>query len=199
MTESPQPTTLFVVWPNSISSAPAVRLPDEYTLRTYRPGDEARFQGLCAAVGWNEDDESVKRYMDIIVPDGWFFVEDSATEVVATSGALHNTREGMFPFGGDIGYVTVAPGHRRRGIGRAVTAAAVSRLLAAGYRSIRIGVGPDPSSEGSRADDNLPALRTYLALGFQPLLYSGARESRWQAIFEAMGRPPFTPSSWPRI
>jgi len=89
--------------------------------------------------------------------------------------------------GGEIGYVTVDSHHRRKGLGRAVVALAVDRLITAGYRHIFVGV------QGWR----LPAVRCYLRLGFLPLLHNEELLPRWQRICNQIGWST-EEAEWPR-
>jgi mycothiol synthase len=71
-------------------------------------------------------------------------------------------------------------------LGTAVCAAATARLLSAGYGRIYL-----------QTDDwRLPALLTYLRLGYVPFLYAADMPSRWQSVCEALGWP-YTPEAWP--
>ncbi len=179
-------TTLFVKWPRRLlDSPPGVSLPRGYALRAYEDGDEAAWLDLSAAAGYQDTHADWEKYGTRLVPKGLFFAIHMATsDPVGTGGAAHNTRDGMFPFGGEVGNVAVAPRHRGKGIGTALTAAAVGRLIAAGYTNIRAGVGPDPGMTDGTADSNITAIRAYLSAGFLPFIYRGAPLRRWRAIFK---------------
>ncbi len=75
--------------------------------------------------------------------------------------------------------------HAHRGLGRAVCAAVVRRLLSAGYHRIYL-----------KTDDfRLPAITVYLRMGFVPFLYQ-------QDMPALAGRLPqlgwpYTPEIWP--
>jgi mycothiol synthase len=128
-------------------------------------------------------------YRDRLLPNGLFLVEHlPQQQLVGTAGSLHNPNPGRyyFPFGGELGYVVVRPEHRRRGLGRALCAAAVSRLLSAGYESIRVCV----------QEHREAALRTYLRLGFKPFLHSAEVSDRWRRVCGTL-EVPFTPDQWP--
>jgi len=60
---------------------------------------------------------------------------------------------------GHIVTIDVAPGFRRRGVGRLLMLEVESRMRAAGAALLRL----------EAAEDNLPALRFYEALGFEPV------------------------------
>jgi mycothiol synthase len=98
----------------------------------------------------------------------------------------HATRH-YFPFGGEVGYVSVAPLHQGKGLGRAVVALVVGRLIEAGYRHIFVGV------QGWR----LPAVKCYLKLGFVPLLHNNELLPRWRRICEQIGWT-VNEAEWPR-
>ena len=178
---------LQMIWPPEISGCSLdSRLQLGYRLRLYRPGDEPRFHRLMALAGfagWNDD--RLLFWQRKILPSGWFFVFDIATgDIVATSMAMHNP-VWLHPFGGELGWVAGHPAHRGRALGYAVCAAAIRRFLAAGYERIYL-----------KTDDwRLPAISTYLKLGFVPFLFASDMEARWQNICKALDFP-FTPKAW---
>ena len=180
--------TLFLLWPRSrLTDVPEVRLTDGYALRTHQPGDEATWrtiQNSAEPVLPGVDiDEQLKRYRSLLLPNGLFFAIHLASgEPVATAGALHNTRDGMFPFGGELGWVATIPAHQSKGLGSAVSAAATRRLIGAGYESIRVGT----------QDHRLPAIKVYLRLGYVPYLYATDMAERWRQICAKLDWP-FTP------
>jgi mycothiol synthase len=177
--------TLFLLWPLSrLASPPEVRLPEGYALRTYQRGDEATWRTIQNSAEpvppGVQLDELLKRYLSLALPNGLFFTIHLASgEAVATAGALHNTRDGMFPFGGELGWVATIPAHRSKGLGSAVSAAATRRLIGAGYESIRVGT----------QDHRLPALKVYLRLGYVPYLYAADMAARWQQICARLDWP----------
>ena len=58
----------------------------------------------------------------------FFAIRETTDEIVGTASAVHNPNGGHyhFPFGDEIGYVAVQLEHRGRGLGRALTAAAIA-------------------------------------------------------------------------
>jgi mycothiol synthase len=166
---------MYMVWPiHRLPAAPTAAVPAGYVVRECREPDLPAVRTLLDADGaipekaWDE-------FRDRILPAGAFLiVRAEGGQPVATASAVHNPRASRyyFPFGGEIGYVGVDAAHRRRGLGRAVVALAVGRLIAAGYRHIFVGV------QGWR----LPAVRCYLGLGFVPLLHDEALLPRWRRV-----------------
>jgi len=186
--EKPKPQQLRMAWPQSLlDSPPEIRLHTNYTLRTYQPGDEPGFfhiMTLAGFTGW--DLERLSPTLATILPDGWFLIVDQATqEIVATAMATHHPSE-FHPFGGELGWVAAHPAHAGKGLGWSVCAAVTARFLRGGYKNIYL-----------RTDDwRLPALKTYLNLGYQPFLFAPDMVERWEAICTQL-RWPFTPDLWP--
>jgi mycothiol synthase len=180
---------LQMVWPEQlVATPPKVELPDGYTIRTYEPGDEARFYEVMAQAGWSGwNDEKLKPWLSRILPDGWFMIiSETNDEIAATAMCLHNYKE-VNPFQGELGWLACDPAHRGRGLGLVVSAAVTARLIGAGYRRICL----------YTEDFRLGALKTYLKLRYVPLLYSPQLLGRWQAICEQL-QWPYTPEVWKR-
>jgi mycothiol synthase len=161
-----------------------------YELRTYRSGEEQNIIDLLTSDGEAMGPREWEQYRDMLLPNGLFLVEERATKgLVASAGAVYNPnpRRYYFPFGGELGYLIVAQAHRQKGLGAVLCRAAVQRMLSAGYESIRVCV----------QEHRLPAIRTYLRLGFEPFLHSLEVEQRWCLVYEQL-RTPFTPDQWPK-
>jgi len=95
----------------------------------------------------------------------------------AAGNPLHNCPIENHPAGGELGWVAADPGHRGKGLGGCVSAAATQRLLEAGYSDIFL-----------RTDDfRLAAIETYLALGYVPLLFAPDMAARWAEVFRQLG------------
>jgi mycothiol synthase len=167
-----------------------VIIPDGYQLRPYRDGDERPLLPLFAREGWELDSAHWRDYKDRALPNGLFILWHAASGIpVGTAGAIHNPRgpRYFFPFGGALADLIVHPEHRGRGLGRALTALVVNRLLDAGYEHLWLGV------QGFR----LPAIKTYLKTGFVPFLHQTGLAERWERICAQIGWP-YTPDLWPR-
>ena len=174
-------------WPERLlDTPPAVRLPPGYQLRVYQPGDEARFYELMALAGWpGWDDQRLEPWMLRIPPASWFMaVHIASSAIVASAMGLHNHTP-LHPVGGELGWVAGDPAHAGKGLGMAASAAVTARLIGAGYRNIHL----------YTEDWRLPAIKTYLKLGYQPLLYLPEMPGRWQAICAQL-QWPYTPERW---
>ena len=189
MSETAPQLQLKMVWPaHLLDSPPEVHVPDGYTLRTYQPGDEADFYKVMDLAGFKDwDDETLRPWLFKILPDGWFLIVHAASgEIVATAMANHNPQE-LHPFAGELGWVAAHPEHAGNGLGLAVCASVVQRLLKAGYRTLYLNTD----------DWRLPAIKIYLKLGFVPFLYAPDMAERWQGVCQQLGWA-FTPGDWPQ-
>jgi len=181
---------MYMIWPlNGLRTRPEHATPDGYLIRACREPDLGVLRGLIDAdspIG----DPVWEDFRDRIVPGGAFLgIHTASGRPVATASAIHNPKATRFyfPFGGEVGYVSVAPEHRGKGLGRAVVARVVGRLTEAGYRHIFLGV------QGWR----LPAVKCYLGLGFVPFLHDEGLLPRWRRVCEQIGWP-VREADWPR-
>jgi mycothiol synthase len=187
--------TLYMVWPQTSAPAPpTVALPAGYRLRPYTAADADAYCDLVnidgwADAGWRCHEKTLRSMLTRTLPAGLLLVEHEASgALVATAAARHRPEadDYYFPFGGEISLVFVHPDHRRQGLGRAITAAALMRLIEIGYQHIYL----------NTTDKRLPALRLYLTMGFVPFLYEEDLMERWQEICAELNWP-FTPEQWP--
>jgi predicted dehydrogenase/GNAT superfamily N-acetyltransferase len=173
---------LQMIWPERLLDAPPMPIvPTGYELRQYRPEDREAYLALMHRAGFVEwDGETLDRMLASILPEGFFIVEHIATSaVVATAMATHRPAP-QYPFGGELSWVAADPDHSGRGLGLTVCAAVVRRFLAAGYRCIYL-----------QTDDfRLPAITTYLKLGFEPLSRDPDMDARWRRALGGLRRRP---------
>lgn len=191
MSENEELPQLQMVWPkNLLDKPPIVPVPSSYALRTYQPGDEPRFYKIMALSGWpGWDDEKLQPWLAKVLPDGWFMLvheksRDAVANIVATAMCLHNYK-GIHPFQGELGWLASDPAHAGKGLGMVVSAAVTKRFIDAGYRNIRL----------YTEDFRLPAIKTYLKLGYVPSLYAPGMRQRWQTICEQL-KWPFASEAW---
>jgi mycothiol synthase len=179
--------SLFMLWPTAERPEPLdLRLDPDYSIRTYQPGDQHVFLELMGLMDFDLfDAEKLTYNVARILPDGWFFAIHQATgAVVGTAMCLHNYT-GHTPFGGDVGWLACRPEHTGVGLGYSLTAAVTNRFLAAGYTRIQLGT----------EDHRLPAIKTYLKLGYRPVLYSPAMHQVWATLCQRLDWP-WTPAEW---
>jgi mycothiol synthase len=176
-----------MLWPRpQASDPPVVGFPDGYNLSTYKSGDEPRFYEVMDLSGWPRwKDETLEPWLMRIVPDGWFMiVHEGSQEIVATCMALHNYKW-LHPFSGELGWLASDPAHAGKGLGQRVSAAVTARFIEAGYHHINLYTD----------DFRLPAIKSYLKLGYIPYLYTADMPERWKNICEQL-QWPFDPDLW---
>ena len=180
----------YLIWPTApLAAPPQMALPAGYEFRSYRAGDEHAFYPLLEQEGWPMTDAYWQEYLERVLPHGLCMLWHTASNAaVGTAGAIHNPRGGRyyFPFGGELAYLIVHPDHRGHGLGMVLSNRVVRHLLSVGYEQIWVGV------QGFR----LPAIKSYLKLGFVPFLYQDGLSERWQRICTQLGWP-YTPEQWP--
>lgn len=170
---------MYMLWPEDRSTPDAHPIPAGYNLSTIPSENMDRVRPLVEKDG-TLTDAAWHQFLSSVVPDGMFVVrEQTSLSWVGTISAVHNpaATRFYFPGGGELGYLFVAPEHRRKGLGFALIVAAVRRLHQGGYRNIFLGV------QGWR----LPAIQAYLRAGFRPFIHAQELLPRWQSVFAAMG------------
>ena len=162
----------------------ASALPAGYGARTFRPGDEAAWVALLQTGEFSRWD---RERLDLMLanervqtpPAGaWFVTRDDAL-VGAACAQLHLDPDGVEP---ELGWVVVAPEHRGHGLGLVVCKAVLGSIGRLGYDRAYL-----------RTDDfRLPAIQTYLTLGFAPAHVHESHPARWAAIRHQLAarRPP---------
>lgn len=111
-------------------------------------------------------------------------IDEQWDKIVATAMCLHNYKE-TNPFQGELGWLACDPAHTGKGLGMAVSAAVTARFIDAGYHHIHL----------YTEDFRLPAIKTYLKLGYVPFLDTSRMSERWQVICMQL-QWPFTPDEW---
>jgi len=152
--------TLALTWPGG-APGPDYEVPPGFTLEV--GVDREGFAAVQQAIGFEITDPIWAR-LDL-VPGGMAVAHD---EEGASAVACAERRGEDWV---EIGWVAVAPAKRGRGLGRAVCAALIARLLEDGHRHI----------VGSTQDERIHALGIYLGLGFRPVERPEKRE-RWAAV-----------------
>jgi mycothiol synthase len=104
------------------------------------------------------------------------FVAELDGEVVATASARSVPER--FPDQGYLHWVGADPQHGGRGLGRAVVTEVLRYLGSEGLWPVVL----------ETDDERLPAISTYLALGFVPLYLGDDHQHRWSSVFTALHR-----------
>ena len=125
---------------------------DQFTIRSYRPDDEASVIALWSACGLVVPQNDPKRDIErkLRVNPEWFLVGHIAGEIVATCMAGYEGHRGW------INYLAVAPPHRRRGLATQLVREAEKRLGEAGCPKINLQI----------RTSNTGVIEFYKTLGF---------------------------------
>lgn len=188
MNEGTRKEQLQLLWPGRLlKSPPEVVVPEGYEMRRFRRQDAPAYVRLMHAAGFvNWSEAKLREWLPRVVAGGFFVVVEKASgELVATAMATRNPSV-VHPKGGELGWVAADPLHAGKGLGLAVCAAVTRRFLETGYRRLYL-----------RTDDyRLPAIKTYLRLGWVPFLFAPDMKERWRVACKELGWP-FEPQNWP--
>ena len=153
---------------------PPIQLPEGYELRAYEPQDaESAAETLTLAFG---DTWTVQKVLDELVENDFvktMFVVTSAGRVVATASAA-NPKE--LPATGYVHYVATHPDHTGKRLGYWISLATLHEFKKLGYQDAIL----------TTDDFRLPAIRTYLRLGFSPENTDPSHTSRWAEVLRQL-------------
>ena len=115
-----------------------------------------------------------------ILPDGFFVIDHKATgKLVATAMAAAPRTRRCTPTAANSAGWPPTRSTRARGWAWPSAPPSPRRFIQAGYEEIYL-----------RTDDfRLPALKVYLKLGYEPLLYADDMKGRWKAVCAKLGWP----------
>lgn len=150
---------------------PEIKLPDGYKLRTGRGAEDC--DNWCKIIGAAFNDERTpEHYTQSILnyggyaPERLFFIEDPNGVACATAGAFGAHDRGY------VHYVGVLPSHLGHKLGYWITLATLHCFKKRGLQFCLL----------TTDDFRIPALKTYLRLGFHPLITHRSHKARWQRL-----------------
>lgn len=147
----------------NLRDIPDYPLAEGYRIRSYRPGDCKAWVRIWQAAslrGWDwATDETFNNDfgsdLKSMPKRCLFVVTDDGTEV-ATTTAWHQRVRGVR--WGQVHWFATVPDHQGRGLGKAILAESLRRMRSLGHRRAMVGTQLI----------RLPAIKTYLNLGFVP-------------------------------
>jgi len=163
----------------TLDGLPPLEVPAGCGLRSMRPGEgEAWTRIINEAFG---GDPRPDRFETTMRRDPAFRHERilfiTCDDVpVATASAWVDARWGHRT--GILHYVATRPDHAGKHLGLTVSLAALHKMAEEGRSSALL----------LTDDFRLAAIKTYLRLGFEPLLVHENQRERWRAVFEGLGR-----------
>lgn len=165
--------------------------PDGYSIRTYRPGDEASWT-LIHEKTYNdvaitlEDFQKSFGYDLVAMEDRGFFLETSKGEVVGTATAWYEDDFHDKDFG-LVHWVAIIPEHQGKGLSKALMTRVMNRLAQSHDRAML-----------RTSAERIPAIHLYLNYGFRPLYYTKRCPKEWDLVRGSLSHrllddPPLTP------
>jgi mycothiol synthase len=163
----------LVMYRPNLAELPAVQLPEGYSCRTYQPGDEAAWESIIfQSFQWKSDFRKQMEEDEYYNLGKIFFICYGDTPI-ATASAWHRPA-----WGRHVGYlhmVGVIPGHGGKGLGLQVSLAALHHMANTGKEASIL----------ETDDFRIPAIKTYLRLGYKPLLIHENQAERWKDLITA--------------
>ena len=156
------------------AAAPSIREVDRCKVRNFRSGDEDGWLELLQVNGELGDWDRARVQKVLFATHEQFFVECEG-KIVACTSVNDKERDGKPCW--EIGWVAVDPAFQGRGIGKLIVGTAVARALELGARPIYL----------LTDDFRVPALCSYLKLGFAPDDSHASYTTRWLVIFALLG------------
>ena len=171
---------LRMVRPN-LEHLPALALPSGYDLRTYRKGDEEHWARIISdSFGGRErtarDTRNEITDRDVFIPDGFYFATHREVPVGTACAWRQSVDEKDVGYVHMVGVVAEHTGHK---LGKWVSLAVLHYFRNNGFISAMLDTD----------DFRIPAIKTYLNLGFVPVYVEEGQSERWRNIFENLKLP----------
>jgi mycothiol synthase len=166
---------LKMIRPN-LDDLPEVEIPEGYELRTYRPGDEAAWAEIISTgLGTATADDCREKLTSKpqFLPFGLFFATFDGKPVGSACAWRESEDEWLK---GYVHMVCVLPEHRGKHLGYWLTLAVLRFFRDQGFREAFLDTN----------DWRLPAIKSYLNLGFEPHYFDDSHRKRWQKVFEEL-------------
>ena len=167
-----------------LEDLPKFDLPVDYSLRTYREGDEEHWANIISdSFGGRErttqDTRNEITGRDVFVPDGLYFVTYQDIPVGTACAWRQSVDETEVGYVHMVGVLGEHTGHK---LGKWVSLAVLYYFRDHGFICSMLDTD----------DFRIPAIKTYLNLGFIPVYVDDSQHERWQDIFKKLGLPLMT-------
>ena len=171
---------LRMVRPN-LEDLPVLELPAGYGMRTYRKGDEEHWARIISdSFGGRErtarDTENEITDRDVFIPGGFYFATHHGIPVGTACAWRQSVDEKAVGYVHMVGVVAEHTGHK---LGKWVSLAVLHYFRDNGFISAMLDTD----------DFRIPAIKTYLNLGFIPVYVEEGHLERWSDIFEKLRLP----------
>ncbi len=167
---------------DNLHDLPPLDVPAGYVLRHFRPGDEAGLTETFKDAFENDDmafEWAVLNNHGFMPERSWLIERADSGLIVASASMLldPHTAESNASGTGFLHWVAARKSEAGKKLGYLVCLAAMRRMLNEGFR--QAGLGTD--------DGRLPAIKTYLNLGYAPSIVHENQRDRWRKMFEELG------------
>ena len=170
---------------------PAVKMPEGWSIRSMKPGEETTWVEICGDEFWKPEEMTpTERWQKAmgddpgVLPEHVFFACDPSDRPMATATLrlLKPDQLSHYPPSQSglayLHYVAARPESRGLGAGSAVTAQVIRRGVELGLSDCVL----------TTDDHRLAAIKSYLRLGWIPVLYDETMLARWQVILESLNQ-----------
>lgn len=167
----------------TLEGIPHRSLPTGYTMRSYQPGDRARWVAVWKASDsyetyspqrfdkeFGRDEKRLARRM--------LFLLDPGGRACGTTTAWHEPNHAGKPWG-RVHWVAITPEHRGKGLAKPMMTACLERMKRLGHVRAMLGT----------QTVRIPAIRLYLDLGFAPDLRDDRARHAWNEVAEQLDHP----------
>ena len=171
---------------------PQIRMPEGWTIRSMKSGEETVWVEICGAEFWKPEEMTApERWQKTmgddpgVLPEHVYFACDQADQPMATATLRLLKTEQLSHYPPSqaglayLHYVAARPEARGLGAGSAVTAHVLQSGTMLGLTDCVL----------TTDDHRLAAIKSYLRLGFIPVLYDETMPDRWQTIFGSLQIP----------
>ncbi len=168
---------LRMVRPN-LEDLPELELPVGYGMRTYRTGDEEHWARIISdSFGGRErtaqDTENEITGRDVFLPDGLYFATHHGVPVGTACAWRQSVDEKEVGYVHMVGVVAEHTGHK---LGKWVSLAVLCYFRDNNFKCSMLDTD----------DFRIPAIKTYLNLGFIPVYVEEGQPERWRNIFKKL-------------
>ena len=170
---------LRMLRPN-LKNLPIIEIPDNYKIRTYQEGDDIHWAKIInASFGGNRIEKDT--HSEIIdhpqfPPDGLFFITQNKQPIGTACAWKKDTHDT------EIGYlhmIGVKPNHSGHRLGKWVSLAVIHYFCDHSFKCVILDTD----------DFRLPAVKTYLNLGFVPIFADTDHPKWWRNLFQKLKLP----------
>ena len=163
-----------------IARAEQMEIPEGFSLRTFREGDEEAYVELMHQSGfdfWGEIQLNLVK--NNALENGVFFLVEDSTGRLAATAMANKAKEGQDPSCGELGWVGAHPDFRGKRLSAIACSAVLARYRKEGYKKVILYTD----------DFRLPAIKTYLNAGFTPMYETGDKDTRkrWDLVYKKFG------------